>query len=65
MNGKDGVFKLVGTSIVWTPVTTGVSDTNNVQIVSGLSLGDRVLDRVVSPPDAEIRNHMNVKPDID
>ncbi len=59
--GKNGVYKLVGDSIEWTPVTTGVSDVNTVQIVSGLHAGDRVLDRVVSPSDAEIRSGMRVR----
>ncbi|MBV8551378.1 MAG: efflux RND transporter periplasmic adaptor subunit [Acidobacteriaceae bacterium] len=63
ISGKDGVYKLERDSIVWTPVTTGVSDINNVQILSGLTEGDHVADRVVEPPDAEIKNHMRVKPD--
>ncbi len=59
--GTNGVFKLQGDSIVWTPVKTGISDINDVQILSGLQLGDRVADRVISPSDAEIRNGMRVR----
>jgi len=65
MRGQNGVYKLAGNSIVWTPVKTGISDVNNVQILSGLQLGDHVLDRVIQPSDAEIRNDMRVKPVFD
>ena len=65
LNGRTGVFKLNGTSITWTPVQTGVSDINSVQILGGLSLGEHVADRAVQPPDAEIKNHMRVKPVFD
>jgi len=65
INGQQGVFKLVGNSILWTPISAGASDINHVQIRAGLQVGDRVLDRVLEPPDAEITNHMRVKPDID
>ncbi len=65
MRGQNGVYKLQDNSIVWTPVKTGISDINNVQILSGLQLGDRVLDRVIQPSDAEIRNDMRVKPVFD
>ena len=58
----DGVYKLEGDTLAWTPVTTGISDINNVQIVSGLEIGDKVADRVVDPSDSEIRNGMRVKP---
>lgn len=65
INGKDGVFKLDGSSVVWTPIQTGVSDINNVQVLAGLKQGDRVADRAVEPADAEIRNRMRVKPVLD
>lgn len=61
IRGTSGVFKLENEKIVWTPVQTGVSDVNNVQIVSGLEPGDRVADRVISPADAEITNGMRVR----
>jgi HlyD family secretion protein len=62
INGTDGVYKLVGKTVVWTPVKTGVSDINNVQILSGIGPGDRVADRVLEPSDAEITNGMRVRP---
>jgi HlyD family secretion protein len=62
IRGASGVYKLKGDSILWTPVRTGVSDVNNVQIVSGLKRGDRVAERVLEPSDAEIRNGMRVHP---
>lgn len=65
IRGANGVFKLQGDSIVWTPVKTGISDINNVQILSGLELGDRVADRVISPSDAEITNDMRVRAVVD
>jgi RND family efflux transporter MFP subunit len=61
-NGGDGVYKLVGDHITWIPVKTGVSDINNVQILSGLKEKDRVADRVVSPSDAEMKSGMRVRP---
>ena len=62
VDASDGVFKLAGEFLQWTPVRTGASDINNVQIVSGLSPGDFVADRVVSPSDAEIKSGIRVKP---
>jgi hypothetical protein len=44
------------------PVKTGVSDVNNVQILSGLQLGDRVAEQ---NGDIEIRNGMRVNPVLD
>ncbi len=58
----DGAFVLNGKSLIWRPVHTGISDINNVQIVSGLAPGEHVADRIVDPPDAEIRNGMRVNP---
>ena len=65
LRGKNGVYKLEGNSITWTPVKTGISDVNSVQILSGLQPGDHVADRVVEPSDAEIKNGMRVKPVVD
>jgi hypothetical protein len=48
--------------LAWTTVRTGISDVNNVQIDSGLGIGDYVADRVIEPSDAEIRNGMAVRP---
>ncbi|HEX7359228.1 MAG TPA: efflux RND transporter periplasmic adaptor subunit [Bryobacteraceae bacterium] len=62
LNGRQGVYKLVGDHLSWTPVKAGVSDINDVQILSGLQSGDRVADRVVSPSDAEMKNGMRVRP---
>lgn len=61
LKGSDGVYKLQGDIIRWTPVKAGVSDVNNVQVLSGLSIGDRVLDRAVDPSDAEFKDGMRVK----
>jgi HlyD family secretion protein len=56
LGNRDGVYKLNGNTIVWTPVQTGVSDVNNVQILSGLQLGDRVALR----GDTELTSGMQV-----
>lgn len=65
LRGSNGVYKLVNKSLVWTPVQTGISDINNVQILSGLTQGDKVADRVVDPSDAEIKNGMRVRASFD
>jgi HlyD family secretion protein len=65
LNGRNGVYKLNGNAIVWTPVKTGVSDINNVQILSGLQAGALVADRVIEPSDAELRNGMKVRAVVD
>lgn len=65
INGQSGVYKLVGNTLHWTPVTTGVSDINFVQVPSGVQAGDRVEDRVIEPSDAEIRDGMRVRGQID
>jgi HlyD family secretion protein len=39
---EEGVLKLVGDKVVWQPVKLGVSSVTRVQIVEGLSDGDRV-----------------------
>jgi multidrug efflux pump subunit AcrA (membrane-fusion protein) len=62
IRGVNGAFRLNDKSLVWTPVATGVSDVNDVQVVSGLEVGAQVADRVVEPNDAEIKNGMRVKP---
>ena len=61
MKGETGVYKLVGDHIEWTPVKAGMSDISNVQILSGVSGSDKVADRVVDPSDAELKNGMRVK----
>jgi HlyD family secretion protein len=61
MRGENGVYRLAGNRIEWTRVKAGASDITNVQILSGLGEGDKVADRVVDPPDAELRNGMRVK----
>jgi HlyD family secretion protein len=65
LNGQSGVYKLVGNTLQWTPVTTGVSDINNVQVLSGLHAGDLVEDRVIDPSDAEISSGMRIRARID
>jgi HlyD family secretion protein len=62
IRGINGVYRLNGDVLAWKPVTTGVSDVNNVQVVSGLADGDKVADRVIEPSDAEIRDGLRVKP---
>lgn len=62
IRGVNGVYRLNGDVLAWKPITTGVSDVNNVQVVSGLANGDRVADRVIEPSDAEIRDGLRVKP---
>jgi HlyD family secretion protein len=60
--GSNGVYRLNGASLAWTPVKAGVSDINNVQILSGLEPGSKVADRVIEPTDAELKNGMRVRP---
>ncbi|MBV9301030.1 MAG: efflux RND transporter periplasmic adaptor subunit [Acidobacteriaceae bacterium] len=57
IQGTSGVYKLDGKTVAWTPIKTGVSDVNNVQIVSGVSVGDRVAE---PSGDVEIRDGMRV-----
>lgn len=59
-SGVPGVYKLTGETIAWVPVTAGISDVNNVQILSGVEAGDKVADRVVDPSDAEMRPGIRV-----
>jgi HlyD family secretion protein len=61
IQGETGVYKLVGGRLQWTQVKAGASDISNVEILSGLSTGDRVADRVVDPPDAELKDGLRVK----
>lgn len=65
LHGAAGVYKLEGKMIRWTPITTGISDVNNVQVVSGLMAGDKVLDRVMEPSDAEMKDGLRVKASTD
>ncbi len=60
-NGVAGAYRVNRDRVDWTPVKTGISDANSVQLLSGLNPGDKVLDRVIEPIDAEIRNGMRVK----
>jgi HlyD family secretion protein len=62
VRGVSGVYLLSGKMVAWRPVKTGVSDVNNVQIVSGLRLGDRVAEQ---NGDIEIRNGTRVNPVLD
>jgi hypothetical protein len=65
IRGETGVFKLSGDHIRWTPVRAGASDISNVEILSGLGTSDKVADRVVDPPDAELKAGMRVKAQMD
>lgn len=65
IRGTSGVYKLNGSSLAWTPIRTGISDVNNVQVLTGLQGGDKVADRVVEPSDAEIKDGLRVKAIID
>jgi HlyD family secretion protein len=62
VQGSNGVFKLSEGTLVWTSIKAGISDINNVQVLSGLQKGDEVADRVINPSDAELLNGMRVKP---
>ncbi|MFL6351335.1 MAG: efflux RND transporter periplasmic adaptor subunit [Bryobacteraceae bacterium] len=62
LRGISGVYRLSGKTVLWTPVKAGVSDVNNVQILSGLRLGDRVAQQ---SGDTEISNDMRVRPVLD
>ncbi len=62
IRGVNGVYRLNGDVLSWRPITTGVSDVNNVQVLSGLANGDKVADRVIEPSDAEIRDGLRVNP---
>lgn len=62
ISGTTGVYKLANRTVTWTPVRAGVSDVNNVQILSGLEPGNRVAE--VSG-DVEMKNGMHVKPVLD
>jgi HlyD family secretion protein len=65
LKGATGVFRLANKTLAWTPIKTGISDVNNVQVVSGLQRGDYVADRVVNPSDAELLDGMRVKPNLE
>jgi HlyD family secretion protein len=65
IQGVNGVYKLEVDHLVWTPVKAGVTDINNVEILSGLKQGDKVADRVIEPSDAEITTGMRVRPAVD
>jgi len=61
MHGETGVYLLAGDRLRWTLVKAGPSDINNVEILSGVSTGDKVADRVVDPSDAELTDGLRVK----
>lgn len=61
MHGETGVYRLVGQHLQWSPVKAGASDISNVQVLSGLTASDKVADRVVDPSDAELKNGMRVR----
>jgi hypothetical protein len=42
-------------------VKAGASDISNVEILSGVSDGDKVAERVVEPSDAELMDGLRVK----
>ncbi len=65
IGGVSGVYKLNGSTLAWTPVQTGISDVNNVEVLSGLRSGDKVADRVIEPSDAEIKDGLRVKATVD
>lgn len=65
LGSTDGVYKVTGNTIHWTAVQTGISDVNNVQILSGLQFGDPVVDRATDPTEAELKNGMRVKAVVD
>jgi len=52
-----GVYKLVGDQLAWQEVKVGVSDVNEIQILSGLKAGDEV----ALPGDADLREGRRVK----
>nr|MDQ2712551.1 efflux RND transporter periplasmic adaptor subunit [Acidobacteriota bacterium] len=62
LGNTNGVYVLDGKKLAWRKVQTGISDIDNVQILSGLQPGEHVADRVIDPSDAEITNGMRLKP---
>ncbi len=52
-----GVYKLVGDEVAWQEVQVGVSDVNDIQILSGLAAGDEV----ALPGGAEIKEGVRVR----
>jgi HlyD family secretion protein len=65
IRGTNGVYQLKGSFLAWTPIQTGISDVNNVQVLAGLQKGSQVADRVVEPSDAEIKDGLRVKAVVD
>ena len=61
IRGTSGVYQLKGSSLAWTPIQTGISDVNNVQVLTGLQKDTQVADRVVEPSDAEIKDGLRVR----
>lgn len=59
---KTGTYRLrPGNLLEWVPIEAGIGDINSVQVLSGLQKGEKVVDRVVDPSDAEITAGMRVK----
>jgi len=52
-----GVYKLVGDQLTWQEVNVGVSDVNEIQVLSGLAQGDEV----ALPGDTDIKEGRRVK----
>jgi multidrug efflux pump subunit AcrA (membrane-fusion protein) len=52
-----GVYKLTGDEVVWQEVKVGVSDVNDIQVLSGLAAGDEV----ALPGDTEVKEGRRVK----
>ena len=65
IRGVNGVYRLKDSSLAWTPIQAGISDVNNVQVLTGLQRGDKVADRVVEPSDAEIKDGLRVRAVVD
>lgn len=65
IHGETGVYRLAGDHIQWTPAKAGASDITNVEVLSGLTLSDKVAERVVEPSDAELKDALRVKPESD
>lgn len=62
IGAKTGAYRLRdGNQLEWAQVEAGISDINNVQVLSGVAKGDKVVDRVVDPADAEITAGMRVR----
>lgn len=59
-NFQRGVFQLVGDSVKWVPVETGVQDTTHIEIKSGLKAGDTVVSGSFGVITRTLKNGMKV-----